>query len=152
MIRNARFRIAATLLVLLPLGACENGPAGPDDRLTIAHVAGAYRAGDSYGAWELTTTDDQQTTDWLEAGASVELSLASDGRTAGRIFVPGAEEDGSDWEADLAGTWSLTGNTVRFQHPADTFIRDMPFEVVGSTLVGDRTFGGTRVRMVLRKM
>lgn len=150
--RNPRCRLAATLLVLLPLGACQNGPAGPDDRAIMAQIAGAYRAGDSYGAWQLTTTEDQQTTDWLQAGASVDLSLASDGKTAGRIFVPGGEDDGSDWEADLAGTWSMTGKTVRFQHPADTFIRDMPFEVVGSTLVGDRTFGGTRVRLVLRKM
>jgi hypothetical protein len=59
------------------------------------------------------------------------------------------DEDGGDFDADLAGTWTLKGDTIRFAHPADTFVRDMPFAVHDTELRGDRTFSGVRVRVTL---
>jgi hypothetical protein len=33
----------------------------------------------------------------------------------------------------------------------DTFFRDMLFSVIGNTLVGDQTFNGTRIQIILTK-
>ena len=99
----------------------------------------------------LTTTVGGATTDWLEDGAFVQLSLAANGTTTGRLFVPGAEEGGSDMDVDLTGTWTLHGETVRLKHSADTFLRDMPLTTQGSRLIGDQSFGERRIRLVLQK-
>jgi len=130
------------LLAVLVAAACGDGDPGAP---TVPRVAG------SYVAVVFTATSEGQTLDLLALGASLEITLSTDGRTAGRLFVPEGEEDGSDFEADLAGTWTLEGDTVRFSHDADTFVRDMPFHVRDGRLEGDRTFGDSRVRVVLAK-
>jgi hypothetical protein len=53
--------------------------------------------------------------------------------------------------ANLAGSWTLNGTTVTLNHTADTFLRDMPLQLQGNTLVGDQTFSGTRVEVTLTK-
>jgi len=58
---------------------------------------------------------------------------------------------GEGFDGDLAGTWTLSGTTVRLQHAADTFLRDMPLTVAGNQLTGDATFSGVRVRLVLQR-
>lgn len=143
------FGAAAAILAFQVVAACSNNPSDPE--ISMASVAGDYVAGGSHGALDVTTIANGESTDWLAAGASVELALDVDGTTTGQIMIPGAGEGGLDFTADLAGHWTLDGEIVRFQHAADTFIRDMDFEVVGSTLVGDRSFADVRVRMDLRK-
>jgi hypothetical protein len=118
------------------------------------YVASATSASSTQGALSFTTTEDGLTTDWLAEGASITISLHANGTTTGRLFIPGlgSEEnpdDGADFDADLAGTWSQTGDIIHLSHSADTFLRDMPFEVSSGTLVGDRTFGSVRVRVTL---
>ncbi len=149
MIRTLRSPVPVTLATVLLLIACGDDPTEP--RLTMDLVAGDYVAEDEFGAMTFTTTEDGQTVDWLAGGASLTIQLARDGSTEGRLFVPGADEDGSDFDADLAGTWTLVGDTVRFSHAADTFVRDMPFAVQDGRLEGDRVFGDTRIRVVLVK-
>jgi len=132
----------SVLFAALVAAACgEADPGAP----TVRQVAG------SYVAVVFTATSGGQTLDMLALGASLEITLSADGRTAGRLFVPGGDEDGSDFEADLEGTWTLEGDTVRFSHDADTFVRDMPFHVRGGRLEGDRTFGDDRIQVVLAK-
>jgi hypothetical protein len=36
--------------------------------------------------------------------------------------------------ADMAGTWVRTGNTIRFQQQADTFVRDATWTIGSGTL------------------
>ena len=43
------------------------------------------------------------------AGSTVAITLATNGTTTGRLFVPGGADDGSDLDGDLAGTWTLSG-------------------------------------------
>jgi len=114
---------------------------------TLASVAGGYEA------TALTTTIDGTTTNQLAEGTSVSVFLAQNGTTSGTLFVPEGNDDGTDLTASLAGTWTLNGNTVEFDHAADTFIRDMPFTVQGNNrLVGDHTFfGDTRIQITLTK-
>jgi hypothetical protein len=53
---------------------------------------------------------------------------------------------------DLAGGWSLTGNTVTFDQPdADTFLRDVPFTAELNRLSAEATFSGQTIRLILSK-
>lgn len=135
-------RIAVLALAVFVIG-CESTTELGETDLTAADVAAAYEA------TTLTTTTAGEVTDELAAGAQLRITLEEDGATSGRLFVPGGDEDGSDFDADLAGTWGIDGETVTFDHPADTFVRNMPFEYQNGRLVGERTFGETRVRVEL---
>ena len=138
----------------LIIAACGGSapPAGPDGPDTSNTPAGSDVAG-SYVASTFTTQDSTGVTDQIGRGASIELVLDTSGVTSGRLFVPGGSEDGSDFDADLEGTWTLRADTVEFNQTADTFIRDMPFLFLSDSdgLSGEETFGGTLVRVVLAK-
>ena len=152
MFRDRTRYLVLILGAALTLGACDDSPTTLDPTAqAMAAVAGEYSAGGSLGAISLTTEDDGETLDWLAAGASMQVRLTADGKTTGRLFIPGADEDGGDMDADLTGTWSLESGKIHFQHPADTFIRDMEFVVEGKRMVGDETFDGIRVRLELAR-
>ena len=106
---------------------------------SVETVAGTYTA------TRLTTTENGTTTNQLAAGASITLTLNANGTTSGQFIVPG------ELNADLAGTWTLNGTTVELTHSADTFLTDTSWQVRGNTLVGDETFGTTRVQVTLSK-
>lgn len=110
-----------------------------------ANVAG------NYSLLTLTTTDTSGNTDWVAAGATLTISLQTNGTTVGNLFIPGAGPGGSDFAGDMAGTWALGGAIVTFDQTADTFVRDMPFTAGKNRLSGDETYGPTRVRIVLTK-
>lgn len=146
---TARAVLGGVTLATL-LAACGDDQAtDPDPSARMAEVAGDYAAEGDQGT--LMRTANGQTVDQLANGASVTITLSADGLTSGRLFVPGAEEDGSDFEADLAGTWSLRNETVEFSHEADTFIRDMSFEVEDGQLLGDEVFPDERIQIMLQK-
>ncbi len=147
-----RFRIPAALLAAaLTLAACGDSPTGGDSQqLRMQRLAGSYE-GFKYGEKRFTTTENGQTTDWVARGASLKIELAADGTTSGRLLVPGADEDGGDFDASMAGSWTLKGDTVRFQQDADTFVRDMPFLVKGGRLVGSEDFGDVRIDVTLSR-
>lgn len=133
-----RFASFSGLFALL--AACSD-PAAP----TIQDVAGSYQA------TVFTTRDTSGITDWLARGSSFFLTLDTAGTTTGRLFVPGGTDDGTDLDADLTGTWALDGSTVTFDHPADTFVRDIGFRFSGGRLVVDTTAFGVTLRVVLEK-
>lgn len=148
--RSVARTLLATLLVLGGPTACADSTA-PAPEPTLQMVAGSYHADERFGALSLTTTEDGRTIDWLDAGGSIQLELRADGTTAGRVFVPGVDEDGGDFDADLAGRWTLANGEVRLSHPADTFLRDMAFTYRSGRLQGDETFDGVRVRVTLAR-
>ena len=139
---------AQTALLLLALAAAAALPAGCDDPVyppTMRDVAGTYTATN----FEVTTATG--TTDLLAAGAEITLVLNLNGTTAGRLFVPGGNDDGSDLDADLTGTWSVASWDVHLQHSADTFLRDITLTWDDGTLTASETFGGARIDVVLRR-
>lgn len=85
------------------------------------------------------------------SASATSLAKAADQARSGRLFVPGADEDGGNIDENLVETWTLSGNVVRLQHEADTFIRDMPFEFGNDRLTGEQTFSGTTIRVVLTR-
>ena len=142
LLNDARYELglltesAAVFQVLRPGAAASPG---------MAAVAGTYQA------TSFTMEEAGVTTDWLARGASITLTLGSDGSTRGRLFVPGGGEGGSDFDEDVTGTWELSGTTLRLRHTAATFLREMTFSVAPSRLSAEETFGAVMVRVVLSK-
>ena len=124
--------------LLITSTACDDGPLAPEER-----VAGRYEA------TTLVVIEDTGSFDALSAGADIEITLHENGTTTGLFFVPGGDDDGSDFDADLTGTWTVTddGSRVRLSHAADTFLRDVDLQVRGNTLVSNE--GG--VQLVLTR-
>jgi len=137
---------AAIIAAALTLAACGDDPtAAETQRLRMQRLAG------SYTAQTFTITESGQTTNLRAQGASLGIALAADGTTSGRLLVPGADEGGGDFDASMAGKWTLKGDTVHFDQTADAFVRDMPFLVRDGRLVGTSDFDGTRVDVTLSR-
>lgn len=105
----------------------------------------------TYQATVLTVVMPGQTLDVLASGGSLTITLASNGTTSGRLFVPGGGENGEDFDASMAGTWNQTGDTVRFVQDADTYVRDATWTVVAPTLRTTFVSGTTTITTVLTK-
>lgn len=134
--------VVGGLVAVAALGSCKVGdPFAP----TVENMAGNYTAG------RLVTADAAGFVDWIKAGASLTLTLSSDGTTSGRLFMPGGAP-GGDLDADMAGTWLLVGHTVFLGQAAETFMRGIDFTAAQDRLAGDQTFGDSlRVIVVLTK-
>ncbi|MEX2531753.1 MAG: hypothetical protein WD960_13375 [Gemmatimonadota bacterium] len=142
----------ALLTATVVLGACDDEGVTTVDA-SMAVVAGSYMAEGNFGAITFTLTEAGSTevVDLLEAGSSLVIHLREDGTTSGRLFVVGGDDDGSDFDADLTGTWTLQNGIVSFQHEADTFIRDAPFDYDGGVLSSEETFSDATIRVVLQR-
>jgi hypothetical protein len=141
--RVQQFRRATAALVCamsMSIAACG----GYDAPVSPLSVTGTYTA------TQLTTTTGGVTTNQLAAGASVTLVLATDGTTVGRLFIPASTTPALD--VALNGTWNFSNDDIDLNSSTDTFLRDMLFRVSGNTLVGDQTFGSTRIQIVLTKL
>ncbi|HJP59054.1 MAG TPA: hypothetical protein VJ865_03620 [Gemmatimonadaceae bacterium] len=84
---------------------------------------------------------------------SLIIRLAADGTTSGHLLLA-AFNGNPAVDADMAGTWTRTGNNITFQQAADTFVRNMTFTIEQIDdnvwfLVGDDVFAGTRFNVRL---
>jgi hypothetical protein len=109
----------------------------------------------NYNAIQFVTTGSSGQRDELMAGGSLQLELDPDHTTSGHLHVA-ASSNGPVFDADMAGTWTVTGNVVTVSQPADTFVRNMPFTleldpVNGYVLLGDKTFSSTRIQITLKR-
>ena len=66
-------------------------------------------------------------------------------------MIPASVTGDTDFNASMAGSASITGNTVEFQQSADTFVRDATWTLVGNTLVTSETFSGVAVAVTLTR-
>lgn len=137
-------RFGHLTLVAATLGAAT---ACDDPLISEEEVAGAYEV------TRLLVTEDGSTFDALEMETNLEIVLHEDGTTTGHFFFPSDEgEEDSGVDADLTGTWDLEDGRLTFDHEADTFLRDVVFEVEGDDLVSDHLFpDGTRIQTVLSR-
>jgi len=121
--------LGAAAASVVTITACSDDPAGPMDA-----VSGSYEAVE----WVITT--DSDTWDLLEGGGHLRITLHPDGTTEGEYFIPAGASpapgrqppDGGDADRriDLAGTWTLEGDLVTFDHPTDTYLKFVDWEVV----------------------
>jgi len=134
--------ILALAVAALPV-ACTHDPFTPN----INNVAGDYHL------QSLTTTDLGGPRDWVAMGTTLTISLAPDGTTSGRLFMPGGGLSGADVDVDMAGIWTLAVATVEFEPNFDTLLRDVTFIAYENRLIGDHAYGnsGVSVRIVLTK-
>ncbi len=132
------------------LAACGDGGTSPQG-LTRTDLVGTY------SATTFTTGSGALTANLLSEGAVLTIALNADGTTTGHLLVPGGGNNGSDLDADLAGTFSFDESTgdIAFSQTADTFVRDMTFTASRSggvvRIEGQQSFSGTTVHVVLQK-
>ena len=125
-------------VLLATLTACS-------DPVTPESIAGTYEAG-------TFTLSGQVSADVLAEGGSLTITLNADGTTSGSLLVPAALNEGVDFTADMAGTFSLVGDSLSFSQNADSFVRDMSWTVNGSDIEGSGTFSGTTIVVVLNRL
>jgi hypothetical protein len=136
-------RRGVVLCLALALAACGDDDDGFSP--TVDDVAGSYTA----SAFTLTSGNGEF--DLLAFGATVTATLDADGTTTGRLQVPGGVGGAPAVDEDLAGTWSLSGTTVRFSPSASTLLSDVDFAAGPNTLTGEGTYQGAVLRLVLTK-
>jgi len=107
------------LLAALAAAACGTDTTGPPEHAnepppTMADVVGDYHATELMGGGY----------DVLALGGSMALTLGSDGSLSGTLFIPAAAAGGEEVQADMVGTFTLSGSTLTFHQDADTFVRD----------------------------
>ena len=142
--RAVRAWLGAWSLAAVALAGCggDDNPFSP----TVANVAGTYNASQF-------TASDTELGDFnlLALGATVHVVLNPDGTTTGHIFVPDVGQEDGAVDADLTGTWTLSGSTVTFSQTADTFIRDVEFTAAQNSLASEGTINGTTIHLTLAK-
>ena len=135
--RIGTLAITGALLFVAACSNDDNAPTAP----TTATVAGTYKA------TRFVVTSPLGTEDVLQEGGSVTTTFAADGRVTGHLTVPSQSVD-----EDFAGSWKLQNGQVEIEDvPSDSFVEDVSFKPVGTTLVGDETFSGVRVELTLTK-
>ena len=105
-----------TLLAVLVVGLV--GCDAVDDAPVADDVSGQYEA----AVFEADI--DGETVDVLAAGGALTVTLRQGGTVSGRLLIPEALAGGEEGDLPFGGTYSVSGNDVRFDHEADTFVRD----------------------------
>lgn len=125
------------LLTLGALWACSEAPnpTGPADAPGV------------YSATEFTTTANGITVDQLANGVTLTITLATDGHTSGSLSVPAAGGD----PVDLAGRWTRTGSNITFQHPLQTFLDVLTFDLTDTRLTAVGVVGPNLIRVTLSR-
>jgi len=138
-------RALAVLGTLLVAGSCGGSGTDPlDDQepdvpATIANVAGAYEATQFTGGGF----------DVLALGGSLTLTLGTDGSLAGLMHIPAAA--GGPLDADMVGTYTLSGSSLTFDQSADTFVRDATWTWESHVLTGAWSGASTTAQVRLEK-
>ena len=119
---------------------------GCSDPLTPESLAGTYIATSFVISGDVTE-------DVLAAGGSLTITFNADGTTSGSLFVPAAsfDSDGSDFTADMAGTFALASDSITLTQAADSFVRDLTWTVDGNRINGAGTFSGVTITVVLSR-
>ena len=132
---RARRFAAAMLTALLVLVACYDGPTGPEP-LTGTWIATTMRI----------TPDGGETADLLAEGASLTITFGGGYTTTGTLSLPGESP------ASMNGTYIRRRNTLEFVQTADTFVRDLSWDIGTNTLTAsDQTLDDTEFEIVLTR-
>jgi hypothetical protein len=143
--RAVRAWLGAWSLAAAALTACgdNNDAFSP----TPATVQGTYNA-----SLFTATSDALGTVNLLALGATVHVVLNADGTTTGHLSVPDLGTGIGAVDADLAGTWSLSGTTVTFSpNDPNSIIGDADFTAAQNSLDGQGAFDGGTLHLTLSK-
>ncbi len=81
--------------------------------------------------------------DALAEGATLSLVLRVGGRVTGALFIPASVTGGDDLTADMAGSWSKTGDTVRFSQVSRTFVSEVAWLLTPEMLLAADSSNGS---------
>lgn len=132
------------MLVLATLvSGCGDGtgPSGADEDTlppTLENIVGAYTA----------TTFTGGGYDVLALGGGLQMTLAMDRSVTGTMEIPAAA--GGPFTADMAGTYSVSGNSLTFTQDADTFVRDATWTWTDGVLIGSWGGGAAATTVTVR--
>lgn len=120
---------------------------------TTTQPSGNSAAGNYTALYWVTTGNSGQRSELL-AGSTLVLNLSAAGTTSGHLHVA-ASGANQALDADMAGTWTQNGFTVNISQSADTFVRNITFQMFldpngGWDLEGDENFTGGRVQLILK--
>jgi hypothetical protein len=139
-------RIPTARLLLAALASASLAAACADDpNVPPAGVPGQYHA------TTFAVSSGGPAVNLLALGASFAMTLAADHTTNGRLFIPAAAAGGSAVDESLTGSWRQSNDTVYFDGPADTFVRDVPFVVRGASLEAEYATPGGHLTATLSK-
>lgn len=106
----------------------------------------------NYEPSQWVTTGASGQTNQLLAGSTLTLALAGNGTTSGHLHIA-ASGGNAAVDADMTGTWSEADNKVTISQSADTFVRNMTFNVVPNgnrwSLTADQVLSNTRIQITL---
>jgi hypothetical protein len=136
---------AALFALTISLAACGSDSTSP----STDPPAG------NYNAITFVTTGSAGQRDELAAGGSLQLELKPDHTSAGHLHIA-ASSNSPVFDADMAGTWTASGNVVTVSQAADTFVRNMPLTlsldpVNGYVLTGEKSFSSTLIQLTLKR-
>ncbi len=103
----------------------------------------------TYAAITWTITEAGVETNALQAGATLDLELIEDGRVSGTLFMPAAINNGANLTADMTGTYTIVQGILRFAQTADTFVREVGWDVDGQQLIASEVVDGADVLLIL---
>ena len=129
--RRALLAPALAALTAGVLAACGDGAT------ESSSIAGTYTA----TTFRITPSG-QAAVDVLARGGTLVLTIDGDNRTSGMLSLPSAVTGGEAFTASMTGRAVRTGNTVRFEQTADTFVRDLRWTVDGRTLRAENQTAG----------
>jgi len=136
-------KLSLIMIVTFSLG-CSSDSIGPDDlKLSIGQVAGQYQSVVfSVGMIEV-----------LSVGGSMDITLTTDRTCSGRLFIPDTLglTEGGDFDADLNGTFTLSGSRIKFHQQSDTFVRDMSWFYKDGKLSANSNFTGMLITIELQR-
>lgn len=68
------------------------------------------------------------------------------------MIVPEALSDRGEYGVDLTGTYVIINGRVQFTQAAETFVRNLVWDVEDDQLNADGLFAGTQIRVVLSRV
>jgi len=140
-------KFASALLPLIVL-ACGSDPNGPG-----LGGGGAQPPVGSYSAIIFVTTGTSGVTNQLQNGSSLSINLAANSTTSGHLHVAPSGSTPA-FDANMAGTWQVSGDQVSFKQTDDSFMNDLiftiqPLSASAWSLVADGVVQGTRINLTL---
>ncbi|HEX3534053.1 MAG TPA: lipocalin family protein [Gemmatimonadaceae bacterium] len=142
--RQSWRKLRPTILAAIPIAlmACGSSTTAPSNS-----VAGSYAP----LVW-VTVGGSGQTSE-LQVGSTLTLNLHSNGLVSGSLHL-GATGSRPASDADMSGSWTLTGSTITISQSADTFVRNTSFEISpdpvrGWDLAGDVNYANTHIQIIL---
>jgi UDP-N-acetylmuramyl tripeptide synthase len=124
------------------MAACGEDRAIDPNSIVGVYTATTFRATPT-GAAEI---------DVLAQGGGLVISIGGSNATTGALTLPATITGTTTTQTSMAGTAVRTGNGVRFDQTADTFVRDLNWTIATNALsVTNQTVGGVTYTILLTR-